>query len=137
LFRPIQVPPRTCLLAVTAWTVTEAVVAGAEAAAVTVSVAEPPGPTVDGLSVAVMPGGATPVMGSMIRAWRFAESVNPPRPCTVMVVDAVDPGGRFRKEAFERSLTPGGSVTVRLSGAVALRLPLAPVMVRAVVTLGA
>jgi hypothetical protein len=53
-----------------------------------------------------------------------------------MVVEAVDPGVRLRKEVFAISWMPAGAVTVRFSGVVALRLPLDPVIVRPVVTRG-
>jgi hypothetical protein len=100
---------------------------GAFAEAVRVKVAVPPGPTVDGLTVAVIPGGR--IVGSSV-----AVPVYPPVGCMVMVVVAFDPGGRLRKDGFARSLKPGGSVTVRLSGAVALRLPLEPEIVSEVTT---
>jgi hypothetical protein len=115
-------------------TLTEPLAAGADARAVSVRVDVPPAPIVDGLSVAVTPGSVLPVKGSMAVATRFVVPVNPPVACALMVVEAVDPGARVRKDVFARIMMPGGAVTERLSGVVALRLPLTPVIVSAVVT---
>src|ERR1017187_4186966 len=115
-------------------TLTEPLAAGADPEAVSVRVDVPPAPIVDGLSVAVTPGSVLPVKGSIAVATRFVVPVNPPIACALMVVEAVDPGARVRKDVFARIMMPGGAVTERLSGVVALRLPLTPVIVSAVVT---
>jgi hypothetical protein len=96
---------------------------GADAEAFMVKVALPFGPIMDGLMVAVTPGGRM-LSGTDSVAW----PVYPRTGCILIVVVAVPPGCRSTNVGLAESVKPTKLVIeVRLSRVVALRPPLVPV----------